>query len=184
MLDSWGRHCRRARCCYTLALLLTACLLTACLRVHTTGAELGEVGAREEAELLPGRPAPPRFQERLQARRFEVEELIRNISASMSANPLVREIQASRRAARPGPVQYPGHKVERGDASWQPVTGTTHRFYVYSAYCDTRDPAPLVRVVAATRTKKSDKVRPAASIDTRLAETRKHEYRNSAPIDF
>ena len=37
------------------------------------------------------------------------------------------------------------------------MSGTRHKFYVYSAYCDDRD-RPLVRVIAATKTKKSDKV--------------------------
>ena len=48
--------------------------------------------------------------------------------------------------------------IRTGDAQWQGVGGTRHKFYVYSAYCDDRD-RPLVRVIAATQTKKSDKVR-------------------------
>ena len=68
---------------------------------------------------------------------------------------------------------------DEGDGNWQPVWGTSHKFYVYryndifsefftllvllitfllSAYCDDRD-KPLVRIIAATKTKKSDKVR-------------------------
>ena len=46
---------------------------------------------------------------------------------------------------------------ESGDAIWQPVSGTRHKFYVYSAFCDDRD-RPLVRIIAATKTKKPDKV--------------------------
>ena len=45
----------------------------------------------------------------------------------------------------------------QGDAEWQGVSGTKHKFLVYSAYCDDRD-RPLVRVIAATKTKKPDKV--------------------------
>ena len=44
------------------------------------------------------------------------------------------------------------------DGVWQPVAGTRHKFYVYSAFYDDRA-RPIVRVVAATRTKRSDKVR-------------------------
>jgi len=96
----------------------------------------------------------------------EMQQLIRNISASMQSNPLVQKIQASRAAVR--------YKVEEGlegglwvdptlrrhrgrDATWQPVNGTRHKFFVYSAFYDDRE-KPLVRVVAATKTKKSDKV--------------------------
>lgn len=43
------------------------------------------------------------------------------------------------------------------DAHWQPVNGTRHKFYVYSAYYDTRS-RPLIRVIGATKTKRSDKV--------------------------
>ena len=44
------------------------------------------------------------------------------------------------------------------DGVWQRVGGTSHKFYVYSAYYDDRA-RPLVRVIAATKTKHSDKVR-------------------------
>jgi len=97
------------------------------------------------------------FKDKLLARQVEMQELIRNISASMSANPLVKEIQASRNKI----VQYKytpeSNQYRSGDAQWQGVSGTRHKFYVYSAYCDDRD-RPLVRVIAATKTKKSDKV--------------------------
>ena len=89
----------------------------------------------------------------------------RNISASMSANPLVQEIQASRskmvayRSPAPSHAPAPGQPATpgRGDAEWQGVSGTRHKFFVYSAYCDDRE-KPLVRVIAATKTKKPDKV--------------------------
>ena len=56
-------------------------------------------------------------------------------------------------APAPGQPASPG----RGDAEWQGVSGTRHKFFVYSAYCDDRE-KPLVRVIAATKTKKPDKV--------------------------
>ncbi len=37
------------------------------------------------------------------------------------------------------------------------MNGTRHKFYVYSAYYDART-RPLIRVIGATKTKKSDKV--------------------------
>ena len=43
------------------------------------------------------------------------------------------------------------------DARWQPVNGTRHKFYVYSAYYDART-RPVIRVIGATKTKRSDKV--------------------------
>ena len=57
------------------------------------------------------------------------------------------------RFGAPALVAAPG----RGDAEWQGVSGTRHKFFVYSAYCDDRE-KPLVRVIAATKTKKPDKV--------------------------
>ena len=60
---------------------------------------------------------------------------------------------------RPQPRPRPGQPASpgRGDAEWQGVSGTRHKFFVYSAYCDDRE-KPLVRVIAATKTKKPDKV--------------------------
>jgi len=100
------------------------------------------------------------FKDKLMARQVEMQELIRNISASMSANPLVKEIQASRNKIVQFKYSSESHEHrsgESGDAIWQPVSGTRHKFYVYSAFCDDRD-RPLVRIIAATKTKKPDKV--------------------------
>ena len=46
------------------------------------------------------------------------------------------------------------------DAKWQTVEGIKgHKFFVYSAFYDTRDTKkPVVRVIGVTRTKRSDKV--------------------------
>ena len=44
------------------------------------------------------------------------------------------------------------------DALWQPVNGTRHKFFVYSAFYDDRE-VPRLRIIAATKTKKPDKVR-------------------------
>ena len=104
-----------------------------------------------------------KFADKLLARQVEMQQLILNISASMSKNPLVQQIQASRAQFR-----YPAVpsmnidttlQLHRGhDATWQPVAGTRHKFYVYSAFYDDRE-KHVVRVIAATKTKKSDKVR-------------------------
>ena len=103
-----------------------------------------------------------KFEESLLARQEEMKQLMRNISASMSKNPLVQQIQASRAEFRYKPTsklsidtslqQHKGH-----DAVWQPVNGTNHKFYVYSAFYDDRE-KHLVRVIATTKTKKSEKV--------------------------
>ena len=103
-----------------------------------------------------------KFKDKLVARQEEMQQLMRNISASMSKNPLVQQIQASRAQFRYKNVpslnidttlqQHRGH-----DATWQPVNGTHHKFFVYSAFYDDRE-KPLVRVIAVTKTKKSEKV--------------------------
>ena len=103
-----------------------------------------------------------KFKDKLLARQVEMQQLILNISASMSKNPLVQQIQASRAQFR-----YPAVpsmnidttlQLHRGhDATWQPVAGTRHKFFVYSAFYDDRE-KHVVRVIAATKTKKSDKV--------------------------
>lgn len=107
-----------------------------------------------------------KFKDRILARQVEMQQLIRNISASMSRNPMVQQIQASRAqfkykvepGAGSGLWVDPSLKKHTGrDASWQPVNGTRHKFFVYSAYYDNRE-KPLVRMIAATKTKKSDKV--------------------------
>ena len=62
------------------------------------------------------------------------------------------------------PHRYDKFEFERshGDAVWQPVNGTRHKFYVYSAYYDPRGvgkgKAGVVRVIAVTKTKNADKV--------------------------
>lgn len=62
------------------------------------------------------------------------------------------------------PHRYDQLEFERGhgDAVWQPVNGTRHKFYVYSAFFDPRgagrSKAGVVRVIAVTKTKNADKV--------------------------
>ena len=62
------------------------------------------------------------------------------------------------------PHRYDKLEFERGhgDAVWQPVNGTRHKFYVYSAFFDPRgagrSKAGVVRVIAVTKTKNADKV--------------------------
>ena len=104
-----------------------------------------------------------KFQESLLARQQEMKQLMKNITASMSKNPLVKQIQASRAEYRyrtspslsidPSLQHHHGH-----DAVWQPVHGTHHKLFIYSAFYDDRE-KPLVRVIATTKTKKSEKVK-------------------------
>ena len=46
----------------------------------------------------------------------------------------------------PALARHQGH-----DAVWQPVNGTRHKFFVYSAHYDDRE-LPRLRVIAATKT--------------------------------
>lgn len=55
------------------------------------------------------------------------------------------------------PFDFTLQKHKGFDARWQPVNGTRHKFYVYSAYYDART-RPVIRVIGATKTKRSDKV--------------------------
>lgn len=77
------------------------------------------------------------------------------------------------------PHRYDKFEFERGhgDAVWQAVNGSRHKFYVYSAFYDPRGAAAgkgrgghVVRVIAVTKTKNADKVwcglRYKASADT------------------
>ena len=91
--------------------------------------------------------------ESLKRHQEEMERLIRNIS-----------LRISKPTSSPGPTphQYDAEEfLDLGeghlDAHWQPVNGTKHKFYVYSAYFDRRQ-KPVIRLIGATKTKKSDKV--------------------------
>ena len=86
-----------------------------------------------------------------------------NVKPLLSRNPMIKKIRASREQVEaerdekgvdidPSLAKHTGY-----DGVWQPVAGTRHKFYVYSAFYDDRA-RPIVRVVAATRTKRSDKV--------------------------
>ena len=104
-----------------------------------------------------------KFESSLVARKEEMQQLMRNISASMSKNPLVRQIQASRAQFRYKnranlSIDTTLHQHRGHDAVWQPVNGTHHKFFVYSAFYDDRE-KPLVRVIATTKTNKSERVR-------------------------
>ncbi|XP_071444499.1 uncharacterized protein [Hetaerina americana] len=44
------------------------------------------------------------------------------------------------------------------DAEWQPVKGTRFKFYVYSAYYDSRGGERMVRIIGATRTRSPERV--------------------------
>ena len=91
--------------------------------------------------------------ESLKRHQEEMERLIRNIS-----------LRISKPTSSPGPTphQYEAEEFldlneQNLDAHWQPVNGTKHKFYVYSAYFDRRQ-KPVIRLIGATKTKKSDKV--------------------------
>ena len=115
----------------------------------------------------------------------EMERLIRNLSMSINVRSGVKITRPS--ATRSTSIKgndlskiLPIQLLEKGkkqnsdevdrdtdanlkqgmDARWQPVEGIkNHKFFVYSAYYDTRDNKnPVVRVVGVTRTKRSDKV--------------------------
>ena len=80
----------------------------------------------------------------LVARQEEMQQLMMNISASMSKNPLVRQIQASRAEFRYKnraslSIDTTLHQHRGHDAVWQPVNGTHHKFFVYSAFYDDRE---------------------------------------------
>lgn len=102
-----------------------------------------------------------RLQLSLKRHQEEMERLIKNISARINRKPST--------TPSPRPYAYLNEpnlqfdfalKHHTGyDARWQPVNGTSHKFYVYSAYYDARMPQrPVVRVIGATKTKMSDKV--------------------------
>ncbi|XP_040571227.1 beta-1,4-galactosyltransferase galt-1 [Lepeophtheirus salmonis] len=54
------------------------------------------------------------------------------------------------------PLDFTLRKTLGHDAVWQPVNGTSHKFYVYSAYFDNRGKTPVIRILAVTKTKTSD----------------------------
>ena len=88
----------------------------------------------------------------------EMERLIRNISASIKSKSSSRRPPEVVQPVLPS-FDFQLNDHQGFDATWQPVAGTSHKFYVYSAYYDVRDAhRPLVRVVGVTKTKRSDKV--------------------------
>ena len=85
----------------------------------------------------------------------EMQQLMRNISASMSRNSRA-EFRYKHRASLS--IDTTLHQHRGHDAVWQPVNGTHHKFFVYSAFYDDRE-KPLIRIIATTKTKKSEKVK-------------------------
>ena len=97
-------------------------------------------------------PQPDRLQESLKRHQLEMEKLIKNMSAKIHKFPTTMP--------PPEPFKYDESNLahlefdftltkHKGfDAQWQPVNGTRHKFYVYSAYYDKRQPKrPLIRVI-------------------------------------
>ena len=117
-----------------------------------------------------------RFQKSIRRHEDEMEQLIKNIQSSVAAQAAAHKIPLKKKPpASPGgkktftPHGYAAWEVPADldfglgrhhghDAVWQPVNGTKHKFYVYSAYFDARLGRKIVRVIAATRTKSPDKV--------------------------
>ena len=85
-----------------------------------------------------------------------MERLIKNISAKIHKLPTS--------SPPPQPFKYEDALLDfdfslnrhKGfDAKWQPVNGTRHKFYVYSAYYDARQAQrPLIRVIGKSKKKK------------------------------
>ena len=106
----------------------------------------------ESVESVSERSKSDKLKESLRRHQEEMERLIKNIS-----------LRISKPTSSPGPQPYKYAPEEffslneAIDAQWQPVNGTRHKFYVYSAYYDARQ-KPLIRLIGATKTKKSDKV--------------------------
>ena len=131
-------------------------------KVWETAPPLGIPLYRRNLQLYNSTGRKEEFEESLFARQEEMKQLMRNISENMSKNPLVQQIKASRAKFRYKPTTSlsidPSLEQHKGyDAVWQPVNGTSHKFFVYSAFYDDRE-KHLVRVIATTKTKKSEKV--------------------------
>ena len=128
-----------------------------------------------------------KHEKHLKRHKEEVEELIRNFSMGMNLRTHIKPSHSSSKVLSPythnglsmkAPSKYfkeehhkkaaniihESDKNEKSDrigmdAHWQAVDGMSHKFFVYSAYYDTRDTQkPVVRVIGVTRTKRSDKV--------------------------
>jgi len=116
--------------------------------------------ASTEAETKDQKFKREKLKESLKRHQDEMERLIKNISLRIKS-------QKATESPPPTPFRYPEEpnfdfdfSLQRHsglDAQWQPVNGTRHKFYVYSAYYDNRT-RPVIRVIGATKTKRSDKV--------------------------
>lgn len=104
-----------------------------------------------------------KLQKSLLRHQEEMERLIQNISARIH----LQTTSTSTTTTEPNNLQDFEPKLDFDfslksqaghDAVWQSVAGTSHKFYVYSAYYDSRGPRPHVRIIGATKTKRSDKV--------------------------
>ena len=94
-------------------------------------------------------PQNDKLQDTLKRHQLEMERLIKNISAKIHKLPTS--------SPPPEPFKYEDPQLDfdftlsqhKGfDAQWQPVNGTRHKFYVYSAYYDARQAQrPLIRII-------------------------------------
>jgi len=128
--------------------------------VWETPKPLGQMsrGIKMEKNIVDGK----NFRKKILSKQVEMKQLIRDISASMSRNPVVQQILASRQHFKYNENNTlkvdPSLEEHTGwDGIWQPVNGSSHKFYVYSAFYDNRD-KPMIRVISATKTKNYDKV--------------------------
>jgi len=106
-----------------------------------------------------------RFSLSIDRHRGEVESLIKNLSGSshqpkkLTLNaPKTPHSYSADEFRQPSEFDFGLLKHSGFDARWQPVNGTTDKFYVYSAFYDGRGGKRIVRVVGAAKTKKADKV--------------------------
>ena len=126
-----------------------------------------------------------KYQKHLKRHQEEIQRLIRNLSLSMNLRPRTKYTHSSSKVVSPhtinGFTEKEASKILKDDnhkkvsiidnesneygkngidGRWQDVEGIkNHKFFVYSAYYDTRDTEkPVVRVIGVTRTKRSDKV--------------------------
>lgn len=101
----------------------------------------------------------------------EIERLVHNISTNLEASAKASgiDLQSLVRTSMKPPTTFNYSSADRLsqekfdldlqgrhtglDATWQPVLGSKNKFYVYSAFLDTRGEKNVIRVIGATLTK-------------------------------
>lgn len=121
-------------------------------------------------------PRNERFQKSLQQHQEEMERLIRNISSRIHTSMAAAVAASIPKSKTALPINRPYNYSANDppldlkydfslrnhtgfDAVWQPVEGSLHKFYVYSAYYDARvESKRVVRIIGATKTKQPERV--------------------------